>query len=207
MSMFKVWKTMAAAGLLAAGTAMAVAQGPGAGPGAGYGPGGGYGPGMMQGYGWARGGWSGKAGRQFASTRLDALRDTLKITDDQRTVWDIYAKAVTDAQQDVWNGMRAMMQPGTMQSLSPDQRFAFMQQIVDLRKQAFDKERSAAKALMPHLTEYQKGQASVLLPGMSSFGYGFGMGYGHPGFGHGWGMMGGYGGYGGYGPGMMGYGP
>ena len=201
--MFKVWKTVAAAGLLAAGTAMAVAQGPGPGPGAGYGPGGGYGPGMMQGYGWARGGWSGKAGRQFAGARLDVLRETLKITDAQRTAWDAYAKAVTDAHQNVWNGVRAVMQPDTMWSLSPDQRLAFMQQMFDLRKKAYEKEQAAAKALLPHLTDYQKGQASVLLPGLSSFGYGFGMGYGHPGFGGGgWGMMGGYGGYG---PGMMGY--
>ncbi len=201
--MFKVWKTMAAAGLLAAGTAMAVGQGPGAGPGAGYGPGGGYGPGMMQGYGWARGGLSGKAGRQFAGARLDVLRETLKITDGQRPAWDAYAKAVTDAQQNVWNGVRGVMRPGMMWSLSPDQRLALMQQMFDLRKKAYEREQAAAKALLPHLTDYQKGQASVLLPGLSNIGYGFGMGYGHPGFGGGgWGMMGGYGGYG---PGMMGY--
>lgn len=197
------WKGAAVAFALAAGTAIAWAQMPGAGNGA-Y-PGGrpGYGPGMMYGQGGNYGPWGQRFSKRFAAARFDALRQQLKITDAQSDAWDTYVKAVTDAQQGVWTAMRSMMQPGGMYSLTPDQRFAFMQNIIQLRQKSFEAEKQAADALLPHLTSYQRGQASVLLPGLATTGYGpfgYGMGYGH-----GWGMMGGFGG--GYGPGMMGFGP
>lgn len=187
------WKLAAASVLLAAGTGLAVAQGPGPG---------GYGPGMMWGNGPGPGAWSGGAGRRFSAARLDGLRQTLKITTAQRPAWDHYVKAVMDAHEQAWNGMRSAMQPGAIMNLTPDQRFAFMQDMLDLRKKTFESEKSAAQALLPHLSEYQQGQASMVLPGLAQAGYG--LGYGRHRFG-GWGMMGGFGGGGG--PGMTGFGP
>lgn len=195
-------KGAAVAALLMAGTSMAVAQmsGPGGGPGSRGGEG--YGSGMMYGHDGHYGSWYGRSGKKFIGARLDGLRQELKITDPQRDAWDAYAKTVTDAQQGVWTAMRSMMRPGSMYSLTPDQRFAFMQNVIELHKKSFEVMKHAADALMPHLTPYQKGQASVLLPGLSGTGLGAGMGFGRGGFGPG--MMGDYGG--GYGPGMMGYG-
>lgn len=208
------WKGAAVALLLAAGSATALAQSPMPGPGQGPGAGPRSGYGMGPGYGQMHGPWGGQAfgryGKRFAGARLDALRHVLKITEAQSEAWNTYAKAVTDAQQGVWTSMGAMMRPGTMYSLSPDQRFAFMQRVIELHKKAYDEAKQAAGALLPHLTPYQKGQASVLLPGLANTGFGpFGYGRGH--FGSGWGMMGGFGGgYGmmggfGGGYGMMGY--
>jgi hypothetical protein len=193
MPMAIKWKLAAASVLLAAGSTLALAQGPGPG---------GYGPGMMGGNGQGQGAWSGRAGRQYSAARLDALRQMLKITTAQQPAWNRYVKAVTDAHQQAWSGMQSVMRPGSMMSITPDQRFAYMQDMLDLRKKTFESEKSAAEALLPHLSEYQQGQASMVLPGLAQAGYG--LGYGRHRFG-GWGMMGGFGG--GYGPGMTGFGP
>lgn len=201
------WKGAAVALLLAAGGAVAWAQmpGPGAGPGAGGGNG--PGPGMMSGYGHGYaphmyGPWGSKDfaryGKNLINARMNALRNTLKITDAQKPAWDAYAAAAIDAkqhiQQSMWHTMSRVMQPGMMFNVTPDQRFALMEHIITLHKQGYDQMKQAAAALLAHLTPYQQGQASVLLPGLATgtggfvpFGRGMGMGYG---------MMGVYGGYG-----------
>lgn len=178
------------------------AYGPGmmgyGGYGQGYGPGmmgyGGYGPGgmgpgfgqmMRYGYGQGpgmrrgRGGpWNGKDFAGFAAARLDALKAELKITNTQEAAWKAYGDKVEAANKELWHTMAGMHQPGMMWNSTPEQRLAFMSGIIRLREQELKKIHTAAEALMPHLTEFQRGQASEILPGLARGGFGaWGMGY------------------------------
>lgn len=183
----------------------------GYGPGDGYGsgmmggPGGGYGPGMMGGYGSGygpgmMGGYGpgyGVAGnsKSTSADRFTVLKQELKITGEQEPAWKSYTDAVTAADQTLWNAVQSVVQPGAKTQVTPDGRFAIMSQMVTLEKQNFDDKKVAAAALLSKLTPYQRGQASVLLPGLAETqelqsGYGYRMGFG------GYGMW----------PGMMGFG-
>ncbi|HUW81152.1 MAG TPA: Spy/CpxP family protein refolding chaperone [Acidocella sp.] len=172
--------------------------GPGFGPGmmGGYGPGygQGYGPGMMGGYGPGSKRWDN--GKSLIAARLTALKQELKITSEQESAWKTYTDAVTAADQAFWTAVKAAVPQDTTTQITPDDRFALMSQMVTLRKKNFDDKKAAAEALLPALTPYQTGQASVILPGLAQGG---GFGFRHGG---GYGM--GFGGYG-MGPGMMGW--
>ncbi len=171
---------------------------------AGYG----YGPGMMGG-GWGAGpgmmqGWNGKAGAGMMggwggsgpgfghwggpavpiADRLAALKDELNITAGETDAWNTYAAAVTTADKSFVDGMKALWQPPASGAMTPDQRFDAMNKMVALMKQGYDQKKAAADALMPHLTPYQQGQASEVLPGLAARHRGCGMMNG--------GMMGGW---------------
>lgn len=176
-----------AAALLLAGLApQCNAQTPGWGPGMMGGPGpypqgmmggAGMGPWMMNGYG--PNDQQPGNGQTVLAHRLDVLKQELKITGDQESAWKAYADAVTTADQTLLSSMHSAMQSATAAPMSPDSRFAFMSQMIALQKQAYDDEKKAAEALLPKLTAYQSGQASMVLPGLAqtSGGYGgFGMG-------------------------------
>lgn len=172
--------------------------GPGFGPG-GYGPGmmgGGFGPGvgpgMMGGYGPGSKRWDN--GKSLIAARLAGLKQELKITSEQESAWKTYTDAVTAADQAFWTAVKAAVPQDTTTQITPDDRFALMSQMVTLRKKNFDDKKAAAEALLPALTPYQSGQASIILPGLAQGG---GFGFRHGG---GYGM--GFGGYG-MGPGMM----
>ena len=173
-------------------------------PAANYGPGmmngwgGGYGPGMMN--GWGPGGWgSGSVrpgpgpGGPARVNRFDALKQELNITAAQGTAWDAYTTAVTTADQTMWTGMHALWQGNGTAARDPDAQFTLMRRMIDLRKQDFDAQQAAAKALLPHLSAFQSGQASEILPGLAE------TGRGRPGCGQGFAR-------GGMWPGMMGFG-
>lgn len=145
----------------------------------------GMGPGMMNGYG-PNSQHSGN-GPSLLAHRLDILKQELKITGDQDAAWKTYVDAVTAANQTLQSSVQSALQPDASTQMTPDDRFAFMTQMIALQKQAYDAQKKAAEALLPKLTEYQSGQASMVLPGLA--------------------QTSGYGGYGGYGmgPWMMGY--
>ncbi|MDD2795935.1 Spy/CpxP family protein refolding chaperone [Acidocella sp.] len=155
-----------------------------------------YGPGMMN--GWAPGGWGhgiGKTGPGGPGRVdvFDSLKQALNITAAQGAAWDAYTTAVTTADHTMWTGMRALWQNNTTAAKDPDARFNLMRQMIDLRKQDFDAQQAAAKALLPHLSAYQSGQASEILPGLAEAGRGgCGRGIGRDGWGPG--MMMGFGG-------------
>ncbi|NNM56968.1 Spy/CpxP family protein refolding chaperone [Acidocella sp.] len=168
-------------------------------PTANYGPGmmngwgGGYGPGPAMMNGW--GGGYGKVGPGGPGRVgvFDSLKQALNITAAQGAAWDAYTTAVTTADHTMWTGMRALWQNNTTAAKDPDARFSLMRQMIDLRKQDFDAQQTAAKALLPHLSAYQSGQASELLPGLAEAGRGgCGRGFGRDGWGPG--MMMGFGG-------------
>ncbi len=196
------WAGIVTIGVLLAAAGPALAQSGGntapGGYGTGYGPGmmgyGGYGPGgmgpafgAMMGYGygygpgmrWGHGGhWNAKGFAGFAAARLDALKTELKITAAQEPAWKAYSDKVEAANKDLWNSMAGMHQPGVMWNATPEERLAFMQSAIKLRESQLKETRAAAEALMPHLTEFQKGQATEILPGLARRGFGpFGMGY------------------------------
>lgn len=144
----------------------------------GYGPGygAGYGPGMMRGRGPH---WAGKGGvAGNVTARLDALKARLKITAAEEAAWKAYGDKVTAANKTLWDAMAGMHQPGMMWNATAEQRLAFMAQMIRLRQGELKEMRAAAEALVPHLTEFQKGQASEILPGLARGGFGAcGMGY------------------------------
>lgn len=175
------------------GSAPPEAQGQATGP--GYGMMGGYGgmgPGMMGGYGgqgygmmngWGgqgsgSGQWSGP--KVSIEDRLAALKDQLNITAGETDAWNTYTAAVTAAEQGFLDGMKALWQPAANGTMTQDQRFDAMNKMIALMKQGYDQKKAAADALMPHLTPYQQGQASEILPGLATKRGG-----------RGWGMMGG----------------
>lgn len=147
-------------GLLSGG-AMAQPMGPG-GPGAGTGPGGPRGPGMM-----GRGGMGRHFGDQAAY--LDGVKAELRITEAQGPAWKTYADAVTAAgaqmqalHQSMWDSM------GTA---TWEERRDMMNRAFQARQQAFQTVHDAALALLPSLTDLQKGKAEYILPGLARRGW------------------------------------
>ncbi|MGC9271816.1 Spy/CpxP family protein refolding chaperone [Acidiphilium sp.] len=176
---WRKYVTSGAAAILLAGTASVAsaqtpaAQTPAAGPAqGGYGPGmmgGGYGAGMMGGFG--PGSRDRGFGAQSVATKLGALKQELKITTEQTPAWNSYAAAVSGADQSLWTTMRSMMQPGTISRVTPEDRFTIMGKVIALQKRRFDTDKAAAAALLPHLSPYQRGQASEILPGLATGGF------------------------------------
>ncbi len=166
----------------------------------GYGPG--YGAGMMggDGYGYGRGMMNGYGpdydrsanGKTVVTDQLDSLKQELKIIAEQEPAWNSYVDAVAASDQKFWAALRSKFNPGTTVTLSPDDRFTIMSQMIAIRKQNFDDQKAAADELLTKLTPYQSGQASMILPGLAQ-GRGFQCGYGNVmrfgGYGMGLGMM------------------
>lgn len=162
-------------------------------------PGYGYGPGMMGG-GWGGGpgvmpGWGGKPGSGMmgswggpgsgpshwggpaisSADRLAALKDELNISAGETDAWNTYAAAVTAADKSFADGAGSLWHAPASGAMTPDQRFDAMNKMVALMKQSYDQKKAAADALMPHLTQFQQGQASELLPGLATRRGGWGM--------------------------------
>jgi hypothetical protein len=169
------------------GSGMMNGYGPGYGAGMMGGPGGGfgqgmmggagpgYGPGMMNGFGPGHA-WSGN-GKATLADRFEALKQELKITSDEAPAWKAYTDAVTASDQSFFTAMKAAFSSNTKTAVTPDDRFALMSQMITLKKQNFDDQKTAAEALVAKLTPYQSGQAHEILPGLAQGG-GFGCGYG-----------------------------
>ena len=149
----------------------------------------GYGPGMMDG-GMMGGGWCEKPGpgdrgepAVSIADRLAALKDEMNITAGENDDWNTYAAAVTAADKGFADGASSLWHPPAGGAMTTDERFDAMTKMVALMKQAYDQKKAAADALLPHLTQYQQGQASEILPGLATRRGGWGM--------KGGGMMGG----------------
>lgn len=209
------WLSALALGLAIGLTGPAWGQMPGSGPGGNGGPGAmgrGNGAAVSPGYGPGRGsgGWHrGRAGGGIHDVGLESLKAQLKITSAQEGAWKTYVEVVENARAAVLGSMRTLFRAHETQTMTPEQRLAVMGQMLALREQELTKMKEAADKLLPHLTDFQRGQASEILPGLAGGGFGMmGGGYGG-GYGGGWGMMGGYGGEDGaefMGPGFMGRG-
>ena len=133
----------------------------------GYGMmGNGMGPGMMGSLGGPNGRWGGP--NVSTADRLAALKNELKITADESDAWNTYATAVSAAEQGLRNEMKSLYQATANGPITPDQRFDAMSKMVGLMKQNYDQKKTAADALMKHLTPYQQGQASEILPGIGT---------------------------------------
>ena len=148
----------------------------GGGPGMMPGWGGKPGSGMMDGWGGPGAGpghWGGPA--VSIADRLAALKDELNITAGETDAWNTYAAAVTAADKSFADGMKSLWHPPASGAVTPDQRFDTMTKMVALMKQAYDQKKAAADALMTHLTQYQQGQASEILPGLATRRGGWGM--------------------------------
>jgi LTXXQ motif family protein len=131
----------------------------------------GMGPGMMGGLG-PDGRWGGP--NVSVADRLAALKDKLRITADETGAWNSYATAVTAAEREVRNGMKSLWQTTANGPMTPDQRFDAMSKTVTLMKQSYDQKKTAADALLKHLSPYQQGQASEILPGLATTRGGYG---------------------------------
>jgi hypothetical protein len=126
----------------------------------------GMGPGMMGGFGGPDGRWGGS--HVSIADRLPALKDELKITADETDAWNTYAAAVTAAEREARTRMKSLWQAPANGPMTPDQRFDAMSKKVALMKQNYDQKKAAADALLKHLTPYQQGQASEILPGLAT---------------------------------------
>jgi hypothetical protein len=100
--------------------------------------------------------------------RLAALKAELNITAGETDAWNSYAAAVTAADNSFHDGVKAAWQPAVDGAITPDQRFDAMSKMVALMKQSYDAKKAAADTLLPHLTQYQQGQASEILPGIAA---------------------------------------
>jgi hypothetical protein len=134
----------------------------------GMGPGmmGGIGTGMMGRPGGPDGRWGGP--KVSIADQLATLKDDLKITADETDAWNTYVAAVTAAEQGRVAGMRSLWQPTANRPMTPDERFDAMSKMVVLMKQNYEQKKAAADALLTHLTPYQQGQASEILPGLAT---------------------------------------
>ncbi|OYV59373.1 MAG: hypothetical protein B7Z71_08240, partial [Acidocella sp. 21-58-7] len=142
--------------------------GPGDGAGMMGGPGGGFGSGMMGGFGPVHA-WSGH-GKMASADHFEALQQELKITPDQAPAWKTYTDAVAASDQRFFTSMKAAFEPNTKTTLTQDDRFALMSQMITRKKQNFDEQKAAAEVLVARLTPYQSGQAHEILPGLAEGG-------------------------------------
>jgi hypothetical protein len=108
--------------------------------------------------------------------RLARLKSQLNITAKETDAWNTYAAAVTATDSRFRDGMKALWKPAANGAMTPDQRFDAMSKMVALMKRSYDQKKAAANALLPHLTPYQQGQASEILPGLATWRDGRGWG-------------------------------
>lgn len=169
----------ATATLFAGGLALAQSHGPGFGPHSMRGEGhAGMGPGMMQqhmgqgmmhqgGHGMGHGGNHGGPGSAFVDpAQIEKLKTELGITPDQEAAWNTYATALQEA-ADAMKARREGVDPGTVGTLSPAERFAFMTERHEQGRTQFAAVQSAANALLATLDEAQKDKARDVLPGLA----------------------------------------
>lgn len=146
-------------------------------PGPGPNPGG---PGMMGG---GRGMMMGRGGMGRHDFRdhaayLEGVKAELRITEAQDGAWKTYA--------DIINGAAAQMEAlhksmwEAMGTATWEERRDMMNRAFQARQQAFQSVHDAALALLPSLTDLQKGKAEYVLPGLARRGMG-GRGMGGPG--------------------------
>lgn len=172
--------------LLAGGWAVAQSVGPGFGPPFMHGKGAdGMGHGMMKGirHGMGPGTMKGMGqglGKAFADpARMDALKVELAITPAQESAWSKYAKAVQDAAATM-KTTRESIDPATVSSMSPSDRFAFVTKMREQGQKQFTSVRTAADELLATLDATQRTKANDILPGLA-----FGPGSQHGAFGGG----------------------
>ena len=115
----------------------------------------GFGPGMM-----GMGGYADAAG-------IARLKADLAITKAQEPAWDTYAK-ILEEQASSMQAMRQGMDPEGVHAMAPEDRAKFMTQMFETRQAHFDALKTAAEHLLPSLSEFQRGKASAILPGLAA---------------------------------------
>jgi Spy/CpxP family protein refolding chaperone len=139
------------AGITVAGAASTFAHGPGYGPGGGYGPRGhGSGAWMMGRYGGGPGAGP-CVGVGGSGTRLEALKDELKLTAEQTKAWAAFEQAIAEQRQ-------FMIERHAGWSQNADEHIAFMER----RLAGMKAVQQARKELYSVLTPEQKAIADRL---------------------------------------------
>lgn len=138
----------------------------------------GYGPSFMMG-----GGHGGMMGMTGPSTfvnpvNISALKTELAITQAQESAWDAYAKVLQDNASSA-EAQHRTVDPNAIQAMSVEDRRQFMTTMMEQGQSRHNSVKAAAEALLPSLTDFQKGKATTILPGLASQGMG-GMGMGGP---------------------------
>ena len=100
---------------------------------------------------------------------IDTLKSDLAITAAQEPAWSAYAKTLKE-QTSSMQDMRQGMDPQAIRSMSQEGQVKFMNQMMEIRQTHFDQIKTAADLLLPSLTDFQKGKASAILPGLASAG-------------------------------------
>jgi LTXXQ motif family protein len=165
---------IAAATLLAGGWALAQATGPG-----GFEPPfmrgmghGGMGPGMMprmhaMGSGMGPGMMSGAPAAIFSDpARIEMLKKEIGITAAQEPAWTKYTKILEDAAT-AMKTAREGVNPDTIATLSPQERFASMTRMQEQGLKQFETVKTAANELLTALDDAQKAKAQTSLPGLA----------------------------------------
>lgn len=144
----------AVAGAALAGGAAAQPMGPGGG-----------GPGMM---GRGRGGMGRHFGDQAAY--LDGVKAELAITEAQAAAWKTYADVAATAGTQMQALHQSMWE--AMGTATWEERRDMMNRSFQARQQIFQSVQDAAQALLPSLSDRQKGMAEYILPGLARRGPG-----------------------------------
>jgi LTXXQ motif family protein len=138
----------------------------------------GAGPGMMQGGGMGHGMGMGAFGHgpmlgAFGdpATRLAALKTELGITSAQEAAWNTYAKTVQDTTT-AWRAEHQNIDRAKIHAMSDQERQAFFTQRQQEQQKAFDTIKASAEKLTATLSDFQKGKASEILPGLAPQGRG-----------------------------------
>lgn len=139
------------------GQGMMGQMGPGMGPDMMNRMGHGMGPGMMHG---------GAGVAPFDSARIGQLKTELGITAAQEPAWTKYAKVVEDAATAV-KAAREGVDPATVGTMTPQDRFAFMTKIREQAQKQFATVKAAADELLATLDDTQKAKARETLPGLA----------------------------------------
>ena len=112
----------------------------------------GSGPGMMGRFG-------------DSAAYLDGVKGELGITEAQGAAWKAYADTVSTAATQM-QAMHASMWDA-MGTATWEERRDMMNRAFQARQQAFQAVHDAAQALLPLLTDLQKGKAEYILPGLA----------------------------------------
>lgn len=101
--------------------------------------------------------------------RTEWLKERLAITKDQEAAWAAYVKAL-EANRPA--PMPEAMSREEFHKLPLAERQAFMAKRMEEGEKHFAAMKQAAEALLPSLSDYQKGKASEILPGLAEPGPG-----------------------------------
>lgn len=108
---------------------------------------------------------AGQNSRGDVGSHIEFLKNRLSITPSEENAWQIYSLVLRETASK-FEAAHANAPPRPPQNLSQEEHIRFATEMIRERDQNQAKLAQAAAQLLPALSEYQRGKASEILPGL-----------------------------------------